>query len=50
MFREPTASVKRGIGAEAERLGELLGAPAEVKYGPIAHGGGASKEDDGSET
>jgi hypothetical protein len=50
MFREPTARVKRGIGAEAERLGELLGAPAEVKYGPIAHGVGASKEDDGSET
>jgi len=39
LFREATPEVKRGIGAEAERLGALLGAPAEVTYGPISHGG-----------
>jgi hypothetical protein len=39
MWREPTAEVKREIEAEAERLGALLGASADLNYGPIAHGG-----------
>jgi hypothetical protein len=44
MFRKPTAEVKRGIEAEAERLGDLLGAPAEVTYGPITHGGDGGEQ------
>jgi hypothetical protein len=39
MWRKPTAEVKKGIEAEAERLGELLAGPADVTYGPITHGG-----------
>jgi hypothetical protein len=44
MFRKPTAEVKKGIEAEAERLGDLLGGPAEVTYGPITHGGDGGEQ------
>jgi len=36
MFAPPTAHVKRGIQAEAHRLGEFLGAEVELTYGSIA--------------
>jgi len=36
MFAPPTAHVRRGIQAEAQRLGEFLGAEVELTYGPIA--------------
>jgi len=36
MFAPPTAHDKRGIQAEAQRLGEFLGAEVELTYGPIA--------------
>ena len=39
MWREPAARVKREIEAEAERLGDLLGAPTDLTYGTIALGG-----------